>query len=191
MRGFVIAASAAVLVSAAAPAALAEEAKASPGLYANLGYANADTADLNLQAVTGRLGWRFNDWLGVEAEVAGGVKGDSATRETGVVVLPASTFTAKLSSAEALYAVGFWPVAPGWDLLGRVGYGHVRAKGTATGEASFFRFTVDEDSWNYGLGAQYHWDGVNGVRADYTRQDLGNRILDHADVWSIAYSRRF
>jgi len=191
MKVFTIAAGAAVLVSALPFAASAQEGKVARGVYANIGYADSRTRDLDLGTVFGRVGYRFSNWFGVEGEIAGGVNGDRVTHDVSPIGLPPATFAARISSQEALYGVGFWPVAANWDVIGRVGYGHTRAKITQSGEIFFLRRSVDEDSWNYGVGAQYHWDGRNGVRADYTRQEFNGRELDHADVWSIAYSRRF
>ena len=48
----------------------------------------------------------------------------------------------------------------------------------------------DGDSWNYGVGGQYSFDGKNGVRADYTRHDFKDSSTN-ADVWSVAYVRKF
>ena len=47
------------------------------------------------------------------------------------------------------------------------------------------------DSWNYGGGVQYRLDDKNGIRADYTRESFQRTDGGHADVWSVAYARRF
>lgn len=47
----------------------------------------------------------------------------------------------------------------------------------------------DKGSWNYGVGGQYFFDGKNGVRVDYTRQDFSGMPTE--DTWSVAYTRRF
>ena len=41
------------------------------------------------------------------------------------------------------------------------------------------------------MGAQYHFDGKNGVRGDYTHEAFTNGGSGHADVWAIAYTHRF
>ena len=46
------------------------------------------------------------------------------------------------------------------------------------------------DSWNYGVGANYYLDGVNGVRADWTRRDFRDD-RGEADAYSVSYIRRF
>jgi outer membrane immunogenic protein len=191
MKVIMIAAGAAVLASALPFAAWAQEGKAATGVYANIGSADAHTRELDLGTLFGRLGYRFNPWIGIEGEIAGGLNSDRSTHGVSPIVVAPSIFGARISSQEAIYGVGFWPVAPNWDLIGRIGYGHTRAKITQSGEIFFLRRSVGEDSWNSGVGAQYHWAGRNGVRADYTRQEFDGRVLDHADVWSFAYSRRF
>ena len=171
-------------------AALAQTTTAPTGVYANLGYADAHTSGVDLGAIEGRLGWRFNNWLGVEGEFAGGVKSDKSTTTSGGVTVDTKV---KLNSAEAIYGVGFLPLSNNFDLLARIGYGHSSAKATATaaGTAISASQTADGNSWNYGVGAQYHLDEHNGVRGDYTREEFTGNGSGHADVWSVAYSYRF
>ena len=45
------------------------------------------------------------------------------------------------------------------------------------------------ESWNFGVGAQTFFDGSNGVRVDYTRQEFNDG--GHANVFGIAYAHRF
>jgi hypothetical protein len=180
MKAFLAAASAAALASLAPVMAHAQDAAANTGLYGNLGYANTHADDANLGAIGARLGYRFTPYLGVEGELAGGVKSDD-------VNVGGVSAKVELQHAEAIYAVGFLPVAPNWDVLGRVGYGNTKLKASALGASA----SDSGDSWNFGVGAQYHWDGVNGVRADYTRQEFRGSDAGSADVWSLAYSRKF
>jgi hypothetical protein len=163
------------LAAVAAPA-LAQAPDAPRGAYANIGYANFDAGAANLDALQGRLGYRFNTWLGVEAEFAGGVKNDQS-----------GGIRYKLNHSEAIYGVGFLPLSPKWDLIGRIGYGHTKL--TASIPNVGFGTSWGEDHWNFGAGAQYHFDGRNGVRADYTRQAYQGG--GDANVWSVAYSRGF
>jgi hypothetical protein len=187
------AASAAVLVCAV-PAMAAAQTAPVTGLYGTLGYDNTHDSGADLGAIQGRLGYRFNSWLGVEGELAGGVKSDDVSASFGGVT---ATGKAKLSHQEAIYGVGFLPLGTNWDLLGRIGYGHTKVSVndiTVTGSgAPIGNLSGSEsgDSWNFGVGAQYHWDGQNGVRADYTREEFTGSGAGHADVWAIAYSRKF
>jgi outer membrane immunogenic protein len=194
MKVLFAAVSAAVLVSAVPAIASAQTATANTGAYGTIGYANTHDSDVNLGTIQGRLGYRFNDWLGVEGELAGGVKSDDVNTTVGTSTV---TGKAKIDHQEAIYGVGFLPLSPNWDLLGRIGYGHTKAKVsdvTVTGPGgtvSNLSGSGDGDSWNFGVGAQYHWDGKNGIRADYTREEFRGGDNAHGDVWAIAYSRKF
>jgi outer membrane immunogenic protein len=188
MKFLLAAAAAATLL----PAAALAQAAPPTGVYVNLGYANAHTSDFNLGAVQGRLGWRFNNWLGVEGELAFGVGSDKGHETISGVNVDTKV---SLKDQEAIYAVGFLPLSDQFDVLARVGYGHQSAKASASATGISGPISVsdraDGTSWNFGVGAQYHFDGANGVRADYTREEFRGSDSDHADVWSIAYSHRF
>jgi len=187
------AASAAVLATAV-PLAAAAQAAPSTGVYGTIGYADTHGAGADLGTIQGRLGWRFNPWLGVEGELAGGVKSDNVSTTAGATTV---TGKARIDHQEAIYGVGFLPLNPNWEVLGRVGYGHTEGKVSDVsvsgpgGPLGVPSFSDSGDSWNFGVGAQYHWDGKNGVRADYTREEFTGSNSDHGDVWSIAYSRKF
>ena len=178
----IFAAASVAAIGAALPAfAQAQDAAPVTGLYGTLGYAGTDSSGVDLGAIQGRLGYRANNWLGLEGEASGGVKNDK------VNVAPGVDAKVKLEHQEAIYGVGFLPLTQKWDLLGRVGYGHTKASASASG----VKVSDSGDSWNYGAGAQYHLDGANGIRADYTREDFQSHSGGHADVWSVAYMRKF
>ena len=190
MKSLALAASAAALACALPAIASAQTTTAPTGVYATLGYADAHTSGVDLGAIQGRLGYRFNNWLGVEGELAGGVKGDSLDVPTGLTSPATVRADVKLRHQEAIYGVGFLPLSPQWDLLARVGYGNQKVKVSAPGFAGA-EAEANGKSWNYGVGAQWHWDGMNGIRGDYTREEFTHGSSGHADVWSVAYSRRF
>lgn len=177
MKTVLAAASAAVL--AAAVPAVASAQTANMGLYSNTGYAHLDADDGNLGALQIRAGYRFNDWIGAEGEAAWGVKGEDVT-------VGGVTGEVELDWQAAAYVVGFAPIGPRTDLLARIGYGKSEASASALG----FSQSVEGDSWNFGVGAQHSFDGKNGVRVDYTRHEF-NDDGGAADVWSIAYVRRY
>jgi opacity protein-like surface antigen len=164
-----------------APVVAQAQTAAPTGFYGTLGYAGTGYSGYDVGAIQGRLGYRFNNWLGAEGEVSGGVKDDSKA------IAPGVDAKFKLDHQEAIYGVGFIPLSPQLDLLGRVGYGHSKAEAEIPGA----KLTQAADSWNFGAGAQYHFDGKNGVRADYTREELQRSGGGGANVWSAAYSRRF
>src|SRR6185437_11403576 len=174
MKSLIAAASVAVLAAAVPALAQAQTDTVAPGAYGTLGYANAHTSGVDLGAIEGRLGYRFNNWLGVEGELAGGVKDDKSTQTfTGGTV----TSKIKLQNEEAIYGVGFLPISPNFDLLARIGYGDTRIKASATATGTGVvpvsaSQSAHGGSWNFGAGAQYFLDGKNGLRGDYTRQEF-------------------
>ena len=182
MKLLMTAASLAALAAIFPAVASAQAAPATTGtsFYGTLGYADTSLDHVNLGSIQGRLGARFGQYLGVEGELAGGVKDDT-------VNVAGTDVKVKLDSQMALYGVGFLPVSPNFDLLARVGYGHSEGSGSAAGASA----TAKGDSWNYGVGGQYSFDGANGVRVDYTRESFQSHGTDDANVWSIAYMRKF
>lgn len=175
MKTALIAAAGLAASLALAPAAQAQE--AAGGAYVNLNVGVADVGS-NLWAVQGRLGYRVNKWVGVEGEIATGVKGDDVNF-AGVDV------DTKLKHQLAAYVVGFLPAGEKTDLIARVGYGTAKFEASAGGASA----SQSDESFNFGVGAQHHFDGLNGVRIDYTRHEFSDD--GHANVWSIGYSRRF
>jgi outer membrane immunogenic protein len=177
MKSFLLAAGALAVLGAAAPA-FAQPFGPMTG-YGTLGAADFNDNDANVPAITGRLGARFGPFFGVEGELSGGL-GSSGANVGGTHV------SASLRDQYAGYAVGYIPVMPNADLFGRIGYGaqdiHVEGSGVNN--------TFNETSWNMGGGGQYFFDGKNGVRAEYTRFNTADSDLD-ANVWSLAYVRRF
>jgi hypothetical protein len=159
---------------------LAQAQAAPTGVYGAIGYTDFHSDHTDLGAIQGRLGYRFMPYAGVEGEAAFGVKKDDVT-------VGSVTGRAKLDHEVAIYGVGFLPLSDKADVLARVGYGNTKVKVSALGTSA----SADGDSWNFGVGGQYHFDGKNGVRADYTRQEFTKDNAGHADVYSIAYTRRF
>lgn len=181
MKTFILAASAAALFAAGAGAASAQDtANAGTSFYGNLGYSDVNGNHTNLGAVQGRLGARFGQYFGVEGELGFGAAGDKTTRN-GVET------KSNIQHQAAIYGVGFLPLNPQFDLLARVGYGETRIKT----KSALGSFTDSPDSWNYGVGAQYHFDEKNAVRADYTREAFTGSGRDDANVYGLSYVRKF
>lgn len=194
MKIIFAAATAAAAFCAVSGAAQAQEQTAPTGVYGALGYADAHSNSSDLGVIQGRLGYRIIPYAGVEGEAAFGVKKDDTDVST---ALGDINGRAELKHEFAAYGVGFLPISPNADLLARVGYGTSKVKvsvpaqtvgGVAIPATSA---SDDQNSWNFGVGGQYHFDGKNGVRVDYTRQEFTKDSYGHADVYSIAYTRRF
>jgi opacity protein-like surface antigen len=181
MKNALIAAASLAAIAAVVPAASQAQttAPANTGAYVNLNLGLADGGQADLKAIQGRLGYRFMPYLGIEGELATGIKSDTDTIG-GVQV------NTKLKHEAAAYGVGFLPVGPNTDILARIGYGTTKLRAKAGGVS----VSDSVESVNYGVGAQHHFDGVNGVRADFTRQDF-NHDQGHANVWTVGYVRRF
>jgi len=164
MKSLMITAAAAALTMAAIPAmSQAQE------VYGTVGYANVDANGPTLGAIQGRLGYKFNPYVGVEGEAAFGVSGDS---NGGLDV--------DLKHEVGAYVVGFVPVTPQADLFARVGYSGSKFD-TTLGD-------VKDDGVAWGVGGQYHFTDKDGVRLDWTRHDYD---VGNADVWALAYTRKF
>jgi opacity protein-like surface antigen len=183
MKTLIAAAGLAALVSLAPAMAQAQDTGISSGVYGTLGYAQAGVDEFDFGGVQGRLGYRFNNWFGVEGEVAFGTNEERISVPTtqGPV-----NVDFKLKNSKAIYGVGFIPLASSTDIIARIGYGHSEIEGEALGVSA----SEGGSSWNFGIGAQHHFDGLNGVRVDYTRHEF-NDEGGAADVWSVAYTRRF
>jgi len=179
MKSLLIAASAAGALLCAAPA-MAQSTAFNPTYYGTLGYNDFSDHGADLPAITGRLGARLFPNFGVEGEVSAGVGNDRAN-------IAGATPGVHLNDQYAGYAVGYLPLTPKFELLARVGYGHSDLHVTNQGFSNNF----GADSWNYGAGGQYFFDHANGIRADYTREDFQCTSCGSADVWSVAYVRKF
>lgn len=151
----------------------------STSVYGSLGYSHGSYEDVDLGAVTGRLGLRFGRFFGVEGEASVGVAGDEYN-------FAGTDVDVDLNHDIGAYAVGFVPVNPNFDVFGRVGYATTDIEASVPGVSA----SDSNESWNYGVGAQYFFDGKNGVRGEYTRKEFTDDGGD-ADVWSIGYTRRF
>ncbi|MCR5880014.1 porin family protein [Phenylobacterium sp. J367] len=176
-----LAAASAAAMAFVVPAIAQAQTAATTGVYGGVGYAAVDADDVNLGALQGRLGYRFSPWLGVEGEAAFGVKDDDIDIGVG------TDAKVELKHQLAAYAVGFAPLSENTDLIARIGYGTSKIKAAAAGVSA----SEDGDSFNFGVGAQHHFDGQNGVRVDWTRHDFRDDGAGHADVWSIGYTRKF
>jgi outer membrane immunogenic protein len=179
-KALIAAASLAAFATVVPAAAQAQDAAAdNVGAYVNLNLGMASAGSADVKAVQGRVGYRFHPNFGVEGELATGIESDTDTI-AGVRV------NQKLKHQAAGYVVGFLPISPNTDILARVGYGTTKIRARSGGISA----SASEESWNFGVGAQHHFDGVNGVRVDYTRQEFEGGPGD-ADVWTIGYSRKF
>jgi hypothetical protein len=173
MKVVLIAASALALGLVSAPAFAADPADS---LYGTIGWAGfTDGSDNTLNAVQGRVGYRAMHYLGVEGEAAFGV--GSTSLGSGV--------SGHLNNSAGAYAVGYLPVSPQLDLFARAGWAEDNVKVSGGGSS----ISGNANGFAWGGGGQYFWDGKNGVRADWTRQDFNRGV--NANVWGVSYARKF
>lgn len=190
MKKALIAAASLAAIAAVVPAAAqAQDAAASNvGAYVNLGLAHADAGTPNYEIVGARLGYRFTPYLGVEGELATGLSGYTVKNVGGVAGVAGSGIDVKtkVEHQAAVYGIGFLPISANTELFARVGYGTTKIEGSAIGTS----VAEDGESWNFGVGAQHSFDGLNGIRVDYTRQEFTNSSA-HANVFGASYVRKF
>jgi endo-beta-N-acetylglucosaminidase D len=163
------------------------------GAYGELGYTGGNVHGASQDVITGRLGWRFNRFLGAEGELGVGVStGDRTFDNAGTSI----DVGVKQKTQEAAYAVGYLPLTPRADLFARAGYGWAQYDVNPAGAANYNAHT---DGFRYGAGGQYFFDGQNGLRLDWTHYDVQN-VHDaggyfggdkSSDLWSVAFSHRF
>jgi opacity protein-like surface antigen len=198
-----LAAAAAAALCAAAPAlAFAQQAPdtTSPdGAYGNLGWSHVTTDGASTEGIQGRLGYRFMPFLGVEGELRGGLSTGNSdlSYTTGTPPVTTNVNTGIKQTVDgAGYVVGFLPLMPNrFDLLARVGYGWSHYDLSPSGQTSF---GSNEHGIRYGVGAQYLFDGANGVRVDWTREHMNDFTVpvsfdvDHAaNVWGVSFVHKF
>nr|WP_070961125.1 porin family protein [Hyphomonas sp. Mor2] len=165
---------------ALSPAALAE------GWYADAGYTHitsdvdtgAGSADIDLGALSGRLGYDFTPNFGVEGELAFGVNDEEAT-QGGV------TASLGLNYLVGAYGKAQVPVAENVNLFARAGVVNAELEAEVTGLGS----TSDSETGAaFGVGGTVDINERFYVRGDYTRYDIEDV---EADAFTISAGVRF
>ncbi len=146
----------------------------------SVGYTHLDGDDASLGAITGRLGYDFNRNFGVEGEASIGVQDEDVT-------IAGVDGSIEHEYDAAVYGVAKLPVNENLELFGRLGYGTTSLKADVAG----FTATGDGDSVNYGVGANWFFDGQNGIRGDWTRRDFQDDGAGEVDTYGLSYVRRF
>jgi outer membrane immunogenic protein len=174
----------AAAVAVATMASSAASAQVFPGFYVNVGYGHwtSDEGgdDITLGTITGRVGARFMPFLGVEGEASFGIDDDEIDFGTG------SSADVSLQNDFAAFLVGFFPISPQADLFARIGYGNLSTEVKSGG----FTDEGDDDQFRVGVGGQFFFNRMAGVRADYTNIGWIDSDLD-IDIFSLALVLRF
>ncbi len=201
----ILATAAVAALCAGAPAAFAQDTTSTTtttGVYGNLGWSHVTTNGADTEGVQGRVGYRFMPFLGVEGELRAGLSTGHTSVDYTAGTPPVTTSTdlgVKQKYGAAGYVVGFLPLMPNrFDLLARVGYGWSRYDLSPSSSSGLPSGSGDEHGIRYGVGAQYLFDGANGVRVDYTRERMSNLdvpagldVNNHANVWGVSFVHKF
>lgn len=143
MKKFALAAAVAVAAMMSVPVSAHAQ-----NWYAGAGYTNFDADGADIDAVTGRLGYRLSPNFAVEGEASTGLGDDDGV---------------DLNHNAGLYAVGILPLGERFDLHGRVGY-QTTEVGTPIGD-------FDDEGIAYGAGATWRVTPGFGIRGDWTRME--------------------
>jgi len=163
------------LAAGAAVIAMAGTAQAQDGqAYVNVG---VDTLEFDSYGIGAKVGYKFSDWLGAEVQGSIGVIDDE-------VETLGTTVDVGYDYLLGGFAVATLPVSDGVEFIGRVGYYTTEV----TASAGNVSESATADGFAGGVGMQYLWDDLNGIRADYTYLDGDG---GHADGFSVAYVRKF
>ena len=134
-----------------------------PGLYVNGGVTHFSADSVDLGGLTGRVGYNFPPYVGAEAEASLGVIDDD---------------NVELDKEVGLFGVARWPLGERIDLFARAGVSHVDVTGG------------EDEGFAFGVGGNYWFTPVDGVRADITRHNVDDAGGD-VDAFSVSYARRF
>ncbi len=189
MKSLLSTAAAIVLLAGAAPA-LAQVGSGAGTFDGSIGYthlnAGEDEFEAELGAVTARVGYRFSEYVGAEAEGSVGVDDQEYRGTFGGTAYNASV---GLNYQTAAYAKALFPVSPNVDVFGRVGVGYAEFDAEASVAGVRDRVTDGGSFLAAGAGGQAFIDGVNGFRAEYTRWEGEDDTS--VNTASLSYVRKF
>jgi len=138
------------------------------GFHAGVGYTNYSVGDFeDIGALTLRLGYRANQYVGVEAEYSNGViDGDFGGLDADV-------------EASGAFIVGYLPVGERIDVFARAGYSAADLFATGScGSGCTTTASTDEEGVSYGIGVVYQLTDRFRVRGEYTRAEGDFRDTD-------------
>ena len=155
------------------------------GFYGDVGYTHfstdSDGEDFDLGAITGHGGLVFAPNFAVEGEISVGVVDED-------VSVGGTDVSVNLNYLIGAYGRAQLPVTEQLTLFARAGLVNGEIEAEASGGGVTVRDSESETGAGYGVGGEYMFDAVNGVRFDYTRYDIEDL---EADAFTIAYKRRF
>jgi len=165
-----------ITVAALAIAGFATAAQAQDGnTYGAIG---VTSYDFDAYGIEGKLGYNFTEYFGVEGQGAFGVSGNEET-------VGGVTFEGDIDYNVAGFGVVRFPASENFDVFARAGY---HSTGISI-EANNVEVSADTDGFAVGAGGQYFWDGLNGVRGEYTYLDGDSGTS--LDTYTLSYVRKF
>ena len=166
----------AAITLAAAPAVAQDS-----GWYGDVGYQHMaidqDGIDADLGSIAGHIGYGITPNLAVEGELGFGVKDEEVTSL-------GTSVDVKLNYLVGAYGRVQAPLGENFTVFARAGVVNAEIEASAAGVSA----SDSETGAGYGVGGEFHFDGQNGIRADYTRYDIEDL---EADAFLIAYTRKF
>lgn len=146
--------------------------------YVNLG---VTTYEFDTYSISGKVGYDFSKYFSVEGQAGFGVISDKET-------IGNTEVKAKVDYDLGAFVVAHAPIAENFEVLGRVGYYYAEVGGSAVVNGQTIADSANFDGLAFGGGLQYMWDGLNGVRGEYTYVDGDG---GHLDAFSVSYVRKF
>ena len=143
--------------------------------YVNIG---VDAVEFDAYTLSGKLGYKFTDMFAIEGQAAIGIIDNKET-------IQGIEAKAGVDSSFGAFGVLRIPTGEGLNLFGRAGY-HFTQLSASAGNVDL---DVDTDGFAIGAGSEYSWDGVNGIRLEYTYLD--GEGDGGSDVYSLSYVRNF
>ena len=195
-----------------AGAAQAQSSNPDSGVYVNVGVTqvsadldltnidvSGETVDLGNQSpdvlmITGRIGYRFNDYISVEGDLGFGLGGDDFSAvvpvNTGLGPVNVDTdISLDINNYFGAFVKGSLPLGDQFEIFARGGYGTAEVEADVTASALGLSASSSEseslNDFAFGVGAQFDFNGNNGLRLDYSS------IGGDADLISLTYVRRF
>jgi hypothetical protein len=191
----------------AASGAAAQDDLEAAGFYVSGGYSymqfeGDNGIDTEVNGLTGRAGWQFNEWFAVEGDVSFGFEDgdftfnadeedfnidDNGDGDLIDVINAPGDFG--LNYMMGGYAKASWPLGPSFDIFGRLGYAIFDVDTTVvTPGGADISLGDSESGASYGGGVEWDFNEHHSVRFDYTFTDFD---LAEADVLGFMYQFKF
>ncbi|MEM5518781.1 porin family protein [Henriciella sp. AS95] len=151
------------------------------GWYADAGYQfisiDEDGVDADLGAITGHLGYNFNEYVSVEGEAGVGVQDETIDTFVGDVDV-------ELNYVVGAYLRGELPISDRATLFARAGAVNAEIEVSIAG----FNDSGSDTGIGYGAGGEFMVGPDFGFRGEYTRYDIEDL---EADAFTIAAVWKF